>query len=262
MVPTSRQIIHARREGPALRGARPRRAPSRPKSRPAGARASAPGAVLPQTMPDWVRCLIWREEPRARYLGFCRLGIKRRAQSHGFSRQPIKHRAQSHGVRGTGGASRDAGAWRPGPESGCSVHLGCAPHAAGRPRRASPPGVHVLLAVHVVGGLGLPHPRVEAAGGEKPLVGARLHDPPAVEDDDSVAEAATALAVRDVDGRAALDHAVEALVDLGLADGVQGGRRLVQDDERRVLVEGAGERQLLRLAAGLPPSQLPLSVGR
>ena len=53
-----------------------------------------------------------------------------------------------------------------------------------------------------------------------------------------------------IDAGLALHHPAEAAVDFVLADRVQGGSGLVQDDHRGVLVEGPGDGQLLPLAAG------------
>ena len=53
----------------------------------------------------------------------------------------------------------------------------------------------------------------------------------------------------DVDGRFVADDLVEFLVDLHLGDRVERGGRLVEHDDRRVLVERAGQHQALHLAA-------------
>ena len=75
-------------------------------------------------------------------------------------------------------------------------------------------------------------------------------DAAVVEDDDAVAEFAAAHAVGDVDGGFAGSHLAELFVDFGFGDGVEGGGRLVEDDERGILVEGAGDSGALGLAAG------------
>ena len=71
-----------------------------------------------------------------------------------------------------------------------------------------------------------------------------------VEDDDAVAEFAAAHAVGDVDSRFTGDHLAELFIDFGLSDRVEGCGRLVEDDERGILVEGAGDGGALGLAAG------------
>ena len=78
---------------------------------------------------------------------------------------------------------------------------------------------------------------------------AALDDAAVVEHGDAVAEAAGGKAVADVDRGPVADDLVELLVDLHLGDRVERGGRLVEHDERRVHVERAGERDLLRLAA-------------
>ena len=93
---------------------------------------------------------------------------------------------------------------------------------------------------------------------------AALDDTAVVEHGDAVAEAAGGKAVADVDRGPVADDLVELLVDLHLGDRVERGGRLVEHDERRVLVERAGERDLLRLAAsskifGLVPGAIVIS---
>jgi hypothetical protein len=55
--------------------------------------------------------------------------------------------------------------------------------------------------------------------------------------------------VGDDEGRAALGRGVQGLLDLGFGDRVQRAGRLVQDQDRRVLENGAGDRQALTLPA-------------
>lgn len=54
----------------------------------------------------------------------------------------------------------------------------------------------------------------------------------------------------DVDSRFTGGHLAELFVDFGLSDRVEGCGRLVEDDERGILVEGAGDGGALGLAAG------------
>ena len=78
---------------------------------------------------------------------------------------------------------------------------------------------------------------VDAVVCEEGVVGSVFGDAAVVEDDDAVAEFATAHAVGDVDGGFAGGHLAELFVDFGFGDGVEGGGRLVKDDERGVFVE-------------------------
>ena len=91
---------------------------------------------------------------------------------------------------------------------------------------------------------------VDAVVCEEGVVGSVFGDAAVVEDDDAVAEFATAHAVGDVDGGFAGGHLAELFVDFGFGDGVEGGGRLVKDDERGVFVEGAGDGGALGFAAG------------
>ena len=54
----------------------------------------------------------------------------------------------------------------------------------------------------------------------------------------------------DVDSGFAGSHLAELFVDFSLSDRVEGCSRLVKDDERGILVEGAGDGGALGLAAG------------
>ena len=56
--------------------------------------------------------------------------------------------------------------------------------------------------------------------------------------------------MRNVNGGLAAHHVVEPLVDLRLGDGVERGGRLVENEERRVLIKRTGDGDLLPLAAG------------
>ena len=81
-------------------------------------------------------------------------------------------------------------------------------------------------------------------------MGAVLCNAAVVKDDNTVAEFAAAHAVGDVDGGFAGGHLAELFVDFSLSDRVEGSGRLVEDDERGILVEGAGDGGALGLAAG------------
>ena len=54
----------------------------------------------------------------------------------------------------------------------------------------------------------------------------------------------------DIDCGLITDNVVKLAVDLRFGDGVKGGCWLIQDDKGRVLIEGAGDGDFLRLTAG------------
>lgn len=81
-------------------------------------------------------------------------------------------------------------------------------------------------------------------------MGSVFGDAAVVEDHNAVTEFAATHAVGDVDGGFAGNHLAELFVDFGLSDRVEGSGRLVEDDERGILVEGAGDGGALGLAAG------------
>ena len=56
--------------------------------------------------------------------------------------------------------------------------------------------------------------------------------------------------MRNVNGGLVADHVVELFVDLRLGDRVERGGRLVENEEGRILIERAGDGDLLPLAAG------------
>ena len=80
-------------------------------------------------------------------------------------------------------------------------------------------------------------------------MGAPLDHLAVVKDGDLVAELAGGKPMADVDRGLIPGDVVELGVDLGLGDGVEGGGGLVQDDEGGVLIQGAGNGDLLRFAA-------------
>ena len=100
-------------------------------------------------------------------------------------------------------------------------------------------------------GLGFVKIGVDAVVCEEGVVGSVFGDAAVVEDDDAVAEFAAAHAVGDVDSRFTGGHLAELFVDFGLSDRVEGCGRLVEDDERGILVEGAGDGGAL----GPPPER-------
>src|SRR5215831_15268034 len=83
--------------------------------------------------------------------------------------------------------------------------------------------------------------------GEKLLVGAALHHLALVERDDLVGVADRAEAVGHDDERAAAPP--EMIVDFLLRQRVERGRRLVEDQDARVVPERPGDLQALALAA-------------
>ena len=89
-----------------------------------------------------------------------------------------------------------------------------------------------------------------AALGDELVEGAGLDDAALVEHQDAVGVADRGEAVGDHEGGAALHDLVERRLQLALGRGVERARRLVEDQDRRVLEERAGDRQALALAAG------------
>ena len=87
--------------------------------------------------------------------------------------------------------------------------------------------------------------------GEQFGVTALLNDRALVEHGDLVAEFAGGQAVGDIDGSLIACDLIELAVDLRLGDGVQRRRRLFEDDEGRVLIERAGNGDLLLDGDGL-----------
>ena len=107
------------------------------------------------------------------------------------------------------------------------------------------PSPHIILRLRVPELAILPAP-----GGQQLLMSAGLNDPAGVKHRDLVAEPAGSQAVADIDGGLVPGDGIEMAVDLILGDRIQRRRRLVQNDEGRVLIEGAGQSNLLGLAAG------------
>ena len=91
---------------------------------------------------------------------------------------------------------------------------------------------------------------VVAAQGEEFLVRAALDDAAFVQDDDLVGVLDGAEAVGDGDGGAAGHELLEGLLDAALGLGVERGGGLVEDEDGRVLEDGAGDADALALAAG------------
>ena len=100
--------------------------------------------------------------------------------------------------------------------------------------------------------LGRHQPRVGAARRMQLGMTAALHHAPALQHQDAVGADHARQAVREDQRRAALHQPVERLLDHGLVLGVDGGERLVEDQDRRVPQERARDREALALAAGEP----------
>ena len=89
-------------------------------------------------------------------------------------------------------------------------------------------------------GLGFVKIGVDAVVCEEGVVGSVFGDAAVVEDHNAVTEFAATHAVGDVDGGFAGNHLAELFVDFSFGDWIEGSGRLVEDDERGILVEGAG----------------------
>ena len=101
----------------------------------------------------------------------------------------------------------------------------------------------------VILGLGIPQGGVEAICVEQCFVTAPLRDGTVLEDQNVLAEPAAAHTVGDVDAGFVPDQFVETGVDFILAEWVQGGGGFVQDDERRILIQGPCNGDFLHLTA-------------
>ena len=99
-------------------------------------------------------------------------------------------------------------------------------------------------------GLGFVKIGVDAVVCEEGVLGSVFGDAAVVEDHNAVTEFAATHAVGDVDGGFAGNHLAELFVDFSFGDWIEGSGRLVEDDERGILVEGAGDGGALGLAAG------------
>src|SRR5207237_9973706 len=92
--------------------------------------------------------------------------------------------------------------------------------------------------------------RVAAARQDQILVPPGLDDAAVIENDYLVGVADRREAVRDRDRRAALGQPVERLLHQPLGLGVERARRFVEDEDRRVAQDRAGDRDALLLTAG------------
>ena len=108
-----------------------------------------------------------------------------------------------------------------------------------KPPRLQRPLVRELHAVE---------PRVDAPLARRARRASRLDDAPLVEDDDAVRRADGREAVRDDERRAPLHHRLERALQARLGVRVDARGRLVEDEQRRVAVDGPREREELPLA--------------
>src|SRR5688572_27817073 len=92
-------------------------------------------------------------------------------------------------------------------------------------------------------------PGVQAALGQQLGMRAALDDAPAVVDEDPVGAQDRREPVSDGDGGAALHQSLEGGLDEPLGHRVERGRRLVQDEDARILEQHPGDRDPLLLAA-------------
>ena len=94
------------------------------------------------------------------------------------------------------------------------------------------------------------------------LVRARLHNLTLIKHRDLIAELAGGEAVADVYRRLIACDFIELFLNLGLGDGIERSGRLIQADKGRVLIQRAGNGNLLRLAARNLHAILPRSLYR
>jgi hypothetical protein len=97
---------------------------------------------------------------------------------------------------------------------------------------------------------------VQAPGASSSSVGAALDDLAGVEHDDEVGVDDRRQPVGDHQRRPALQRLLQRRLHQPLGLGVEVGGRLVEDHDRRVLEQHAGDRQPLLLAAGQPVAAL------
>src|SRR5271166_4674927 len=102
---------------------------------------------------------------------------------------------------------------------------------------------------HVMGELGLGDVAVSLALRQQFAVAAAFDDPAVIDDADLVGLRHGRKAVGDDNGRAALAQSVKRLLDRLLGFGIERRGRLVEQNDRRVLEEGAGDGDALALSA-------------
>ena len=97
---------------------------------------------------------------------------------------------------------------------------------------------------------------VRAAGGHQLVVRASLDDASVVEDDDEVGAANRGQAVCDDERCSSCQQVTQPSLDPALGTDVDGGRRLVEDQDVRIGEQRAGERDELPLAQREPEATL------
>ena len=86
---------------------------------------------------------------------------------------------------------------------------------------------------------------------------ALLDDPAAVDDDDAVGVTQGGETVRDRDGGAPLGEGIERALDLLLGFGIEGGGRLIEDQNARIVDQGARNGNALALTARKREAAIP-----
>ncbi len=90
---------------------------------------------------------------------------------------------------------------------------------------------------------------VQAAGGQQGVVGAPLHDPAGVDDEDLIGVADRREAMRDHERGATGERGAQRVLHRELGFGVEVGGGLVEDDDVGGLEEEAGDGEALLLAS-------------
>src|SRR5213592_3666077 len=101
---------------------------------------------------------------------------------------------------------------------------------------------------------------IHAVARQKLLVRAALDDPAPVEDEYEVRVRDGRNAMRDDEHGAPLEEPLDRLLHQSLRLGIEGGRRLVENQYRWIRQQRAGDRQPLALSAG--QSRAPLAQDR
>ena len=102
---------------------------------------------------------------------------------------------------------------------------------------------------HIVLGLHREETVIALTALHKLPVAAILHEPSLLKDGDHLSLGGAGQAVRDEDRNAILAFLGKSIKDGGLGKRVKGGGRLIQDQNGRALIEGAGDSKLLPLTA-------------
>jgi hypothetical protein len=118
-------------------------------------------------------------------------------------------------------------------------------------------GVHETVRLDPV--LPVVEPAVEATLSHQLGVGAPLHDPSLVQDQDLVGAPDGGESVRDHEGGATTAERVDPVADHGLRLGVEGGGGLVEDEDARVGEHRSGDCHPLPLASFTPRSPITVS---